>query len=406
MFKHRIFKFTFAAILFYTVFLQTLSSQYLYEGKIKISEIRTDKISDKFVVSFVIDFQNISLKDNEYLLISPSLKIPGYQKGLKPITINGKSQHKYYERVRALTKAKPDSINDSYVLRFENSKRFKNKLLYVSELPYTNGIEDFDLSVKTEECACNGKTARTFEDDMNLRKTVSANIVNTKPSVSSEKEINDTETNRDLLIPELVRADYTIWYAPGKSSGNIRGIDADSELFKNTMKLASELGLKNEKELVDLLLMLKKNKVDSLRFSNSIKVKPTVPSNISDNCVPVESVKSVEPVEPLKSVETEKSDETQKTVKKDDLILKHGNISIYKSDTDSGSKFFVQVGAFRKKSNAERVYSKMIEIFPETSIKVEDNYHKVRIGYYDSADEAFESIKSVRWNDIYINNTK
>lgn len=403
MFKHSIFKFALAAIIFSAFFSQTLSSQYLYEGKIKISDIRTDKIAGKYIVAFVIDFQNISLKDNEYLLITPSLKIPGYQKGLKTITINGKSQHKYFERVRALTKARPDSINDSYVLRFENRKRYKNKLSYVSELPYVNGIEDFDLSVKTEECACNGKTARIFEDDMNLRKTVSASIVNVKPSVSSEKEINDTETNRNLFIPELVRADYTIWYAPGKTTGNIPGLDVDSELFKNTMKLAGELGLKNEKELVDLLLMLKKNKVDSLSFNNSLKVKSTLPTNNTYESIP------------LGSVETKKSTETQKTaslskpqltVKKDDLILKQGNISIFKSDTDSGSKFFVQVGAFRKKANAERVYNKMIEIFPKTSIKVEDNYHKVRIGYYDSADEAFESIKSVRWNDIYINNTK
>lgn len=403
MSKHGILKLVFVAILLFTVLVQTVSSQYLYEGKIKITDIRTDKISDKLVVSFVIDFQNISLKDNEYLLISPSLKIPGYQKDLKSITVNGKRQHKYFERVKALTKAKTDSINDFYVLKFEDRKRFKNKLSYVSELPYSSGIEDFDLVIKTEECACNGKTARIFEDGLSLRKTVSASIVNTKPLVSPKKEINDCETNRNLLIPELVRADYTIWYAPGKSSGNIPGLDIDSELFKNTMKLAGELGLKNEKELIDLLLMLKKNNVDSVRFSNSLKVNSTVPANTSKKILPVESVEPEKKAEPSKSVASLKP---AISVKKDDLILKQGNISIFKSDTDSGSKFFVQVGAFRKKANAERVYNKMIEIFPKTSIKVEDNYHKVRIGYYDSADEAFESIKSVRWNDIYINNTK
>lgn len=401
MYKTGVFKIFAVTALLLTVSVLSAFSQYVYEGKIKVTDIRTDKISDKLVVSFVLDYQSISLKDNEYLQITPSLNVSGVKKELKPVTINGKSQHKYYERVKALTKAKPDAENDAYVLMFENRKRFNNKLSYVSELSSDNGVDALDLIIKTEECACNGKTARVFEESLSLRKTVTANIVTDKTSANPVKKDNATGSN-NLLMPEMVRADYTIWYAPGKTSVGESGIDVDSDLFKSIMQLAGKLGLKNEKDLVDLILMLKKNNVDSIGILNAIQSKA-----LTSDSKPVEAVKSVEPVKPVETVKPVKAvDITDKATKKDELISKQGNVSVYKSTSDSGSKFFVQLGAFRKKSNADRLYNKMIEIFPKTSIKVEDNYHKVRLGYYDSVEEAFENIRSVKWNDIYINKTK
>lgn len=399
MYKTGVFKIFAVTALLLTVSVLSAFSQFVYEGKIKVSDIRTDKISDKLVVSFVLDYQSISLRENEYLQITPSLNVSGVKKELKPVTINGKSQHKYYERVKALTKAKPDAENDAYVLMFENRKRFNNKLSYVSELSSDNGIDALDLIIKTEECACNGKTARVFEESLSLRKTVTANIVTDRTPANPVKTDNNASGSNNLLMPELVRADYTIWYAPGKTSVGESGIDVDSDLFKSIMQLAGKLGLKNEKDLVDLILMLKKNNVDSIGILNAIQSKA-----LTSDSKQVEAVKPVKPVETVKTLKA--IEKTDNASKKDELISKQGNVSVYKSTSDSGSKFFVQLGAFRKKSNADRLYNKMIEIFPKTSIKVEDNYHKVRLGYYDSVEEAFENIRSVKWNDIYINKTK
>ncbi len=91
-------------------------------------------------------------------------------------------------------------------------------------------------------------------------------------------------------------------------------------------------------------------------------------------------------------------EKTEPIVKDTIAIIAPFEVTVKKTDS---SKFFVQAGAFKIKSNADRLVKDLSKLTSKKwFIDNEDGFYKVRLGYFDSKDQAIAFEKDLNTPDI------
>lgn len=142
------------------------TAQEAYKGQIRVTQKHFTLSGGQLQVNMDVNYEGLDLPSSESLTLTPILKSSTHRLALPSVLINGTEKQRVYNRKQALSSRRgtpqPSSAAPSVVLR--NDSKTARRFAYKVSVPYKEWMSDAVLFLQSEECGCNGKKARAFED--------------------------------------------------------------------------------------------------------------------------------------------------------------------------------------------------------------------------------------------------
>lgn len=160
--------------LFYSLLLLLLPmmpvcGQEAYMGQIQVARRSFSLSGGQLHVQMDINYEGLQMPSDESLTLTPFLSTVDQKLLLPSILINGSEKQKVYERSQVLglknTKkkgAEQKTATPSVVLK--NDHNSTRRFTYKVAIPFREWMAESDLSLRAEECGCNGKEAGIYDD--------------------------------------------------------------------------------------------------------------------------------------------------------------------------------------------------------------------------------------------------
>lgn len=126
-----------------------------YKGKLKVSTQNIEKVGDELRVSMSVSVDGMVVKPNQTLILTPYLRAQeGTQtsRDLPPVIINGKRQHRIYERGQKLDKEYRNDYSFDYMVK--SKKNTSQTINYVTSLPYQSWMSSSLLNLEESLVEC------------------------------------------------------------------------------------------------------------------------------------------------------------------------------------------------------------------------------------------------------------
>lgn len=149
--------------------LVPLCGQEAYMGQIQVARKEFSLSGGQLHVQMDVNYEGLQMPSNESLTLTPFLSAGEQTLLLPSILINGTEKQKVYERTRVLdaknskkNRKEQKSATPSVVLKNDHSA--SRRFTYKVTVPFRDWMTESDLSLRTEECGCNGKEAAVYND--------------------------------------------------------------------------------------------------------------------------------------------------------------------------------------------------------------------------------------------------
>ncbi|WP_455591060.1 DUF3868 domain-containing protein [Bacteroides sp.] len=145
----------------------TATAQEAYKGQIRVTQKHFTLSGGQLQVNMEVNYEGLELPASESLTLTPILKASTQHRLVLPsVLINGSGKQRVYNRQQKLAskgaKSAASSTTPSVVLN--NNAKGARRFVYRVSVPYKEWMPEAVLFLQSEECGCNGKKARAFED--------------------------------------------------------------------------------------------------------------------------------------------------------------------------------------------------------------------------------------------------
>ena len=144
-----------------------LRSQDAYKGQIQITHRSFSLVEGRLQVQMVVDYEGLRIPSEESVTLTPFLTTGEYSLDLPSLLVNGSGKQRVYERDGVLAK-RGNKVNSSNTgapsVVLVNDRKSARRFTYRVSVPFHDWMTRSTLSLRTEECGCNGKEAGIYED--------------------------------------------------------------------------------------------------------------------------------------------------------------------------------------------------------------------------------------------------
>lgn len=114
------------------------------EYTLVVKEKQADKDNGKLLLSMKIDVSNIDIPGDKSVICTPIIEHGDSVRALDPLIINGRSRHILYQRLN-----RPSTEQE-----YKRANGEEQILDYHSQTPYSEWMEQADVSLVTDDCGC------------------------------------------------------------------------------------------------------------------------------------------------------------------------------------------------------------------------------------------------------------
>lgn len=255
------------------------TAQEAYKGQIRVTQKHFTLSGGQLQVNMEVNYEGLDLPSSESLTLTPILKASAQQRLVLPsVLINGSGKQRVYNRQQKLAGKKgitPTSTQTPSVILASRDKGAR-RFAYRVSVPYKEWMTEAVLFLQSEECGCNGKKARAYED------RIASNII---PAVEKKVQVERGIDYRFLtkvnfLAPQ--QEDKKIRYLQGSISISEQRYSEDKQNYEIYYRLREALSSvleQNGTELTHVQLTgfgtpsgnLRKNEKEAAQRSLSLK---------------------------------------------------------------------------------------------------------------------------------------
>ena len=213
-----------------------VAAQEAYKGELFVTRQQFSLLNEgrQLQVDLGIDYEGLKLPSDESITVTPILQAGEQSMMLPSVVINGPEKQKVYNRKSTLAKNKKAKTGEKRiptpVIVLRNDTKTSRSFSYKVAIPFSDWMKDAVLILRCEECNCNGKNGRVYEDK------IADGIRFPKPKTSPRD--NDIDAKFLALVNFITPA------AEKDSLHTLRGsipyTTVESENGKNLAKLSQE----------------------------------------------------------------------------------------------------------------------------------------------------------------------
>ena len=151
-----------------------LRSQDAYKGQIQITRRSFSLVEGRLQVQMVVDYEGLRMPSEESVTLTPFLTTGEYSLELPSLLVNGSGKQRVYERDGVLAGKRGNKATAFFASNTSNTgapsvvlvndRKSARRFTYRVSVPFHDWMTRSTLSLRTEECGCNGKEAGIYED--------------------------------------------------------------------------------------------------------------------------------------------------------------------------------------------------------------------------------------------------
>lgn len=145
-------------------------AQEAYKGELFVTRQQFSLLNggQQLQVDLGIDYEGLRTPSDESITVTPILQAGEQKLVLPSVVINGLQKQKVYNRKSVLTRSKTSKpgykVASSPAVVLRNDAKKSRSFSYKVAIPYSDWMKDAILTLRSEECNCNGKTGKVYED--------------------------------------------------------------------------------------------------------------------------------------------------------------------------------------------------------------------------------------------------